>query len=136
LQDLLRKKNDSLLKILQTQDFFMQLPIHSVADLGLALRAVRRSSKLRLDDMAATAGVSKQFASDVELGKETIRMGLVFKLLDEMGLSLSVDIPDQSGPELALLQSKAAAEPKAFQKSKRRSPAAAGSAQVVGDKKL
>ena len=48
----------------------MQLPINSVADLGLALRAVRRTSKLRLDDMASMAGVSKQFASDVELGKE------------------------------------------------------------------
>lgn len=82
----------------------MQLPIQSVADLGLALRAVRRSSKLRLDDMAATAGVSKQFASDVELGKETVRMGLVFKLLAEMGLKLSVDIPEQSGPELSRLQ--------------------------------
>ena len=84
----------------------MQRPINSVADLGLALRAVRRTSKLRLDDMAATAGVSKQFASDVELGKETVRMGLVFKVLGEMGLKLSVDIPEQSAPELALLQGK------------------------------
>lgn len=84
----------------------MQLPINSVADLGLTLRAVRRTSKLRLDDMAATAGVSKQFASDVELGKETVRMGLVFKVLGEMGLKLSVDIPEQSAPELALLQGK------------------------------
>ena len=86
----------------------MQLPINSVADIGLALRAVRRTSKLRLDDMAATAGVSKQFASDVELGKETVRMGLVFKVLDEMGLKLSVDIPEQSGLELALMQGKPA----------------------------
>jgi transcriptional regulator with XRE-family HTH domain len=86
----------------------MQLPVNSVADLGQALRAVRRTSKLRLDDMAATAGVSKQFASDVELGKETVRMGLVFKVLSEMGLKLSVDIPDQSQPELALLQAKPA----------------------------
>jgi transcriptional regulator with XRE-family HTH domain len=84
----------------------MQRPINSVADLGLALRAVRRTSKLRLDDMAATAGVSKQFASDLELGKETVRMGLVFKVLGEMGLKLSVDIPEQSAPELALLQGK------------------------------
>jgi len=84
----------------------MQRPINSVADLGLAIRAVRRTSKLRLDDMAATAGVSKQFASDVELGKETVRMGLVFKVLGEMGLKLSVDIPEQSAPELALLQGK------------------------------
>ena len=84
----------------------MQLHINSVADLGQALRAVRRSSKLRLDDMAATAGVSKQFASDVELGKETVRMGLVFKVLSEVGLKLSVDIPEHSQPELALLQGK------------------------------
>jgi len=84
----------------------MQIPIHSVAELGLALRAVRRSSKVRLDDMAATVGVSKQFASDLELGKETVRMGLVFKVLAEMGLQLSVDIPDASGDELRLLQGK------------------------------
>jgi transcriptional regulator with XRE-family HTH domain len=84
----------------------MQRPINSVADLGLEIRAVRRTSKLRLDDMAATAGVSKHFASDLELGKETVRMGLVFKVLGEMGLKLSVDIPEQSAPELALLQGK------------------------------
>lgn len=87
----------------------MQIPIHSVADLGQALRAVRRSSKVRLDDMAATVGVSKQFASDLELGKETVRMGLVFKVLAEMGLKLSVDIPDASSTQLKLLQGKPAA---------------------------
>jgi len=89
----------------------MQIPIHSVVELGLALRAVRRSSKVRLDDMAATVGVSKQFASDLELGKETVRMGLVFKVLEEMGLKLSVDIPDTSGIELKLLQGKARRNP-------------------------
>ena len=89
----------------------MQIPINSVADLGLAIRAVRRSSKLRLDDMAATAGVSKQFASDVELGKDTVRMGLVFKLLGEMGLKLSVDISEHSGAELTLLRGKQSVVP-------------------------
>jgi transcriptional regulator with XRE-family HTH domain len=73
----------------------------------LALRAVRRSSKLRLDDMADTAGVSKQFASDVELGKATVQMGLVIKLLHEMGLRLSIDIVEQAAPELLQLRSKA-----------------------------
>ena len=57
--------------------------------------------------MAAISGVSKQFASDVELGKETVQMGLVFKLLDEMGLRLSVDIVEQAAPELLQLSSKA-----------------------------
>ena len=98
----------------------MQVPINSVADLGLALRALRRTSKVRLDDKAAISGVSKQFASDVELGKETVRMGLVFKLLSEMGLRLSVDVPEQSAPEL--LRGKSAC-PKALQKPRRPSPA-------------
>jgi transcriptional regulator with XRE-family HTH domain len=100
----------------------MKIPINSVAHLGLALRAVRRTSKLRLDDMAATAGVSKQFASDVELGKETVRMGLVFKLLGEMGLKLSVDIPEQAGPELTLLRGKSVSA-QALQKPKCKAPA-------------
>ena len=33
----------------------MKIPIQSVAELGRALRAVRRSSGIRIDDMAATA---------------------------------------------------------------------------------
>ncbi|MDO9402465.1 MAG: helix-turn-helix domain-containing protein [Polaromonas sp.] len=96
----------------------MQIPIFSVEELGLALRAVRRSQKMRLDDMAALTGVSKQFASDVERGKETVRLGLVLKLLGDMGLRVSVDIPDQSGPELVTLKAKA--------NVKRKPPAIAG----------
>ncbi len=88
----------------------MQIPIHSVKDLGLALRAVRRNQKVRLEDMAALTGVSKQFASDVELGKDTVRLGLVLKVLGEMGLRISVDIPEQSAAELARLQVKSASQ--------------------------
>lgn len=84
----------------------MQVPINSVKDLGLALRAVRRNHHVRLDDMADMVGVSKQFASDVELGKETVRMGLVLKVLSEMGLHLSVDIPESAASELERLKSK------------------------------
>lgn len=82
----------------------MQLSIHSVTDLGLALRAARRSSKVRLDDLAATAGVSKQFASDVEHGKPTVQLGLVLKLLSELGVPLMVDIPEEAEAELVTLR--------------------------------
>ena len=91
----------------------MHIPITSVEDLGLALRAVRRTQGMRLDDMAAVVGVSKQFASDVELGKETVRLGLVLKVLAEMGLRLSVDIPERAGPELALLKTRLSRMPPA-----------------------
>jgi transcriptional regulator with XRE-family HTH domain len=91
----------------------MQIKIHSVADLGLALRATRKGSKIRLDDLADIARVSKQFVSDVERGKPTVQLGLVLKLLAEMGVSLAVDIPSAALGEWEKLQAKSVAAPHA-----------------------
>ena len=85
----------------------MRIPIRSPADLGLAIRAVRRSSRVRIDDLAATAGVSKQFTSDVEHGKPTAQFGLVLKLLAELGVPLEVDIPQEAARAIATLRSAA-----------------------------
>lgn len=82
----------------------MQLTIRTVPDLGLALRATRRSAKVRLDDLAGMAGVSKQFVSDVEYGKSTVQFGLVLKLLAEIGVVLTVDIPEAATTDLAKLR--------------------------------
>ena len=79
----------------------MQVAIKSVPDLGLVIRSVRRTSKIRLDDLAATAGVSKQFASDVEHGKPTVQLGLVLKLLSELGVPLKLEIPQDAEAEMA-----------------------------------
>ncbi len=84
----------------------MQLPIQTVADLGLALRAARRSGKVRLDDLAQIAGVSKQFVSDVEYGKPSVQLGLVLKLLVEIGVTMSVNIPEESREEWVKLLAK------------------------------
>lgn len=89
----------------------MQITIHSVSDLGLALRAVRRGSKVRLDDLAGMAGVSKQFASDVEHGKSTVQLGLVLKLLSELGVPLTLDVPKEAELELATLRLKGGLKP-------------------------
>jgi len=83
----------------------MRIPIRSAIDVGLAIRAVRRSSRVRIDDLAATAGVSKQFTSDVEHGKPTVQFGLVLKLLAELGVPLEVVIPDEAAPVLDTLRS-------------------------------
>lgn len=82
----------------------MRIPIQSVADLGLALRAVRRQSRVRIDDLAATAGVSKQFTQDVEHGKPTVQFGRVLKVLAELGVPLELDIPDEAAHALATLR--------------------------------
>ncbi len=89
----------------------MKIAIHSVAELGLALRATRKGSTIRLDDLADFAGVSKQFVSDVEHGKQTVQLGLVLRLLTEMGLILTVDIPSGAEAELARLKAKIASAP-------------------------
>jgi hypothetical protein len=82
----------------------MRIPIQSVNDIGLAIRAVRRHSRVRIDDLAGTAGVSKQFTQDVEHGKPTIQFGRVLKLLAELGIPLEVDIPDEAAHALATLR--------------------------------
>lgn len=88
----------------------MMYRVHTPEDLGLLLRAVRKNAGVRQDDLAATAGVSKQFASDVENGKPTAQMGLVLKLLAEAGVTLSADIPDAAAPVLDKLKSVKAAK--------------------------
>lgn len=73
----------------------MQLPIRSVSDLGMAIRAVRKEQGLRQDDTAGSAGVGHVFLRDVERGKETVQFGLVLKVLDELGIQLSIDVPGE-----------------------------------------
>src|ERR1700730_13867326 len=90
----------------------MQVTIDSASDLALAIRSVRRTSKVRLDDLAATAGVSKQFASDVEHGKPTVQLGLVLRILAELGVPLRLDIPKDAEGELAALRVKGVRPPK------------------------
>jgi transcriptional regulator with XRE-family HTH domain len=84
----------------------MEVTVTSVAELGEVVRAARRHGQVRLDDLAATAGVSKQFVSDVEYGKSTVRLGLVLKLLAELGIPLKLDIPQLAMAELAALRAK------------------------------
>jgi len=71
----------------------MVINLESVADLGIAVRATRRSNGIRIDDMAGICKVSKQFVSDVEHGKETVQMGLTLKMLSDLGIRVFLDIP-------------------------------------------
>ncbi len=84
----------------------MQYRIRSTADIGLLIRAVRKHANVRQDDMAATIGVSKQFASDVENGKPTAQIGLVLLVLRETGVVLTASIPDQAEQEFAKLKAR------------------------------
>lgn len=84
----------------------MKHTIASALDWGLVIRAVRKSVQLRQDDLAGIAGVSGQFAVDVEKGKPTVQLGRVL-LLQELGIPLQVDIPDKASHYLLELKSRA-----------------------------
>lgn len=82
----------------------MKHTIHSADDLGVIIRAVRKSTKVRQDDLAAMVGVSRQFAVDVEKGKPTVQLGRVMRLLKELGIELSVEIPSEASRQLERLR--------------------------------
>ncbi|MDR7271624.1 DNA-binding XRE family transcriptional regulator [Pelomonas saccharophila] len=85
----------------------MKYTIRSPEDLGLLLRAARRSAKVRLDDLSHTVDVSKQTTVNVEKGKPTVQLGTVIRLLNEVGLTLTVDLPESALPALNKAQQEA-----------------------------
>ena len=95
----------------------MKHTIHSAQDLGFALRAVRKNAKVRLDDLSLTAGVSKQTTTNLEQGKGTVQLGKVLQLLKEVGLTVSVELPESALPALHLIQKEAQARSKDLSES-------------------
>lgn len=57
---------------------------------GSALRARRRSLRLRQDELADLAGVSERFVYALENGKETVQLDKVLAVLYVLGLHLEV----------------------------------------------
>ena len=96
----------------------MKVTITNPAELGLVVRATRKAQGLRLDDVAAFAGVGPVFAGDVEYGKETVQLGRVLKLVQQLGLKVVIDAPDAAASALASLRERGLRERK-----KRRKPA-------------
>ena len=79
----------------------MKHRITSVTELGALLRATRKSVGMRIDDLAATSSLSKQFVNDVELGKPGVQLGKVRQVLQELGVHMYMDVPDRVKEQLA-----------------------------------
>jgi y4mF family transcriptional regulator len=67
-------------------------------ELALYVRDRRRHIGLTQTQLSAQARVSRRWLSDVESGKETAEIGLVFRLLHALGLTLEAR-PLQLGPD-------------------------------------
>lgn len=81
--------------------------ITNVSDMGHVVRAVRKTSGLRQDDLAGSAGVSHVYMRDLERGKATAQIGLALQVLAELGIDLVLDIPDDAFERLQLEKAQA-----------------------------
>jgi transcriptional regulator with XRE-family HTH domain len=70
----------------------MHIPLTSVLEAGIAIRTLRKRAGIRIDDFAQTAGVSKQFMTDLENGKATVQMGKVLQMLQRLGVKVGLEL--------------------------------------------
>lgn len=84
----------------------MLISIQSPDELGLLIRAVRKHQKIRMDDLAGSAGVGPVFVRETERGKATVQLGRVMQILDELGIRLHADVPGEVKDTLVALKIK------------------------------
>ncbi|WP_137885780.1 helix-turn-helix domain-containing protein [Pseudomonas sp. 2FE] len=73
----------------------MKVQIDTADKLGLVIRASRKAMSIRQDDAAGSIGVSENFLGKVERGGETVQWGKLFQVMQELGLRLTVEVPDE-----------------------------------------
>jgi y4mF family transcriptional regulator len=66
------------------------MKINSISDVAASVRGRRRDLGLSQADLAFRAGVSREWVNSFEAGKATVEFGLVFRLLDALGLGLDL----------------------------------------------
>ncbi len=72
----------------------MKIEIHSAEQVGALIRASRKAMHIRQDDAAGLIGVSENFLGKVERGGQTVQWGKLFQVLQELGLNVSIEVPE------------------------------------------
>jgi y4mF family transcriptional regulator len=62
--------------------------VRTIEELSTIVRATRQAAGADQATAAALAGVGVRFLGDVERGKPTVRLGLVLRVLDRLGLEV------------------------------------------------
>lgn len=72
--------------------------ISTIAELGAVVRDIRKGQGVSQDTLSGLAGTGQRYVSELERGKETIRLKELLKLLEALGASLYLADP-QEKPE-------------------------------------
>lgn len=73
-----------VVKTVFPEDPFLNEPVM----LGSAIRAMRTSQGMTIEEAAMTIGIAKQTLSDIEMGKPTVSWGIVLMAANNLGVSL------------------------------------------------
>ncbi len=69
------------------------MKIENTKQLGQLVKIVRQSQSLDQSTAGLLSGNGLTFMSQFENGKETVEIGRVLKLLEQLGIELSIDLP-------------------------------------------
>ena len=67
--------------------------LKTISDIGVKMRSIRKSQHVSQETLAGLAGTGARYVSELERGKETIRMRELLKLLDALGAGLYILTP-------------------------------------------
>lgn len=70
------------------------ITIRSASDIGAIVSAQRKRQGIRQADIAAMISASHVLLRDIERGKETVNIGKVLQLLEELGIRVLLDVPE------------------------------------------
>lgn len=73
---------------MSTKPFIAPRRIRTVSELGGCVRAARHEAGVDQTSAAGFAGVGPRFIGELERGKETVRLGLVLRVLERIGLEV------------------------------------------------
>ena len=73
------------------------MAVRSIRDLAAAVRGRRQDLGLNQAELARRAGVSRKWISEFEAGKSTAELGLVLRVLDELGFRLELRKDPEAG---------------------------------------
>ena len=72
--------------------------VSTSAELGSIIRVARKKNGITQTDFALLMGISHVTLRRIEQGHPGVNLGLVFQVMDELGVHLEAEVPDTENP--------------------------------------
>lgn len=69
--------------------------LKTISEIGIKMRTIRKDQKVSQETLAGLAGTGARYISELERGKETVRLHELLKLLDALGAGLYILTPQE-----------------------------------------